>query len=113
MQALIDFDGWRKWKDFSNSNTNTSPEKDKNKVSGSKTKSVSQSMGAKDTTSPRNGAMNGLPSGGPKNKRALLVHHPLDGIGEEGRQRSTSDETDKTTDSNAEDSGSKAVAVGA
>ena len=112
MQALIDFDGWRKWKDFSSSNTIASAE-NKNKSPGTKTKTVSQSTGTKETTPPRNGGMNGLPSGGPKSKRAMLMHHPLDGIGEEGRERSTSDETDNTTDSNAEEGGSKVVTVGA
>jgi osomolarity two-component system response regulator SSK1 len=29
MQALIDFDGWRKWKDFSQSTTNSAHESEK------------------------------------------------------------------------------------
>ena len=58
--------------------------------------------------------MNGQLPGTPRSKRAQLMQPLLDGIGEEGRERSTSDETDNTTDSNAEDNnGSKAVAVGA
>ena len=113
MQALIDFDGWRKWKDFSNSNVNTSPHKDHNEPPTIKTKATSQSSGPKDATSPRSTAMNGQLPGGPKSKRTQLMQPSLDGIGEEGRERSISDETDNTTDSNAEDSGSKVVAVGA
>lgn len=57
--------------------------------------------------------MNGQLPGGPKSKRTQLMQPSLDGIGEEGRERSTSDETDNTTDSNVEDNGSKAVAVAA
>ncbi len=32
MQALIDFDGWRKWKDFSQQNTDTEKEGGSSKI---------------------------------------------------------------------------------
>jgi len=43
MQALIDFDGWRKWKDFSQNNTE---EKDKKAVTAKKNKKNRMSVGS-------------------------------------------------------------------
>ena len=117
MQALIDFDGWRKWKDFSNSNTNTAfPEKDKGKLQAAKTnKVIMQSAGSKEPIPSRMTVANGVSSGTTKGKRNLSMHHVPEGIKEELRERSASDETDNNTDSNTEDgSGSGTVlAVGA
>ncbi len=117
MQALIDFDGWRKWKDFSNSKNITTTaylEKDKSKMHAAKNnKPIPQSAGGKETLPSRVAPANGLPSGGAKGKRNLSMHHVPEGIREELRERSTSDETDNTTDSNAEDGSGQVVAVGA
>jgi len=51
MQALIDFDGWRKWKDFSQSNSEK--EKDKKKIEDKKKKKHRVSLGAGSATSSR------------------------------------------------------------
>ena len=115
MQALIDFDGWRKWKDFSNSNTSTAYlEKDKGKVQTAKTnKVITQSAGSKESIPSRMATANGLPAGGVKSRRNLSLHHVPEGIKEELRDRSASDETDNNTDSNTEDGSGTVVAVGA
>ena len=110
MQALIDFDGWRKWKDFSNQTTASTKDKSKEKSpSVIKTKSLPQPSDAKNNPSPRSATSNGAAL---KSKRLPSMQQCLDGIGEESRERSTSDETDNT-DSNAEDIRGKEVAVGA
>ena len=114
MQALIDFDGWRKWKDFSNSTTTTSLEKDKTKTQATKTnKAALQSTGGKETAASRAAVTNGIPSGGAKGRRNLSMHSIPQVLKEELRERSASDETDNTTDSNAEDGGGHVVVVGA
>jgi osomolarity two-component system response regulator SSK1 len=47
MQALIDFDGWRKWKDFSQSTTNHDAEKEnKSKALEKKKKKNRASLGS-------------------------------------------------------------------
>jgi osomolarity two-component system response regulator SSK1 len=43
MQALIDFDGWRKWKDFSQQNAD---EKDKKPAQAAKKKKDRRSIGS-------------------------------------------------------------------
>ncbi|KAL8822238.1 MAG: hypothetical protein Q9191_007022 [Dirinaria sp. TL-2023a] len=48
MQALIDFDGWRKWKDFSNTTTNTASD------SAAATKSKDKPLPTNNTTSTGN-----------------------------------------------------------
>ena len=52
MQALIDFDGWRKWKDFSSSNLQNEDKPEKKALAGGKKKkgnrvSVGSNSGAK------------------------------------------------------------------
>lgn len=46
MQALIDFDGWRKWKDFSQSNTENEPSKKATAPGKSKAKKNRMSLGS-------------------------------------------------------------------
>jgi len=45
MQALIDFDGWRKWKDFSQNNAEATAAQEK-KVAAAKKKKNRASLGA-------------------------------------------------------------------
>jgi osomolarity two-component system response regulator SSK1 len=46
MQALIDFDGWRKWKDFSQNNTENETSKKAAAASKSKAKKNRMSLGS-------------------------------------------------------------------
>ncbi|CZR63700.1 related to response regulator Mcs4 [Phialocephala subalpina] len=46
MQALIDFDGWRKWKDFSQNNTETEKEKSGKAIVAAKKKKNRASLGS-------------------------------------------------------------------
>ena len=96
MQALIDFDGWRKWKDFSDTSQ-------KPAIATTPLKPVN----GKSTPSPTTkGGPNINGSAGSKGKR--LLPQVLGGIGEEARDRSTSDDTEGTgTDTTGDGSGTE------
>lgn len=51
MQALIDFDGWRKWKDFSQNNQETESSKKATALGKSKAKKNRMSLGSNVGTS--------------------------------------------------------------
>ena len=88
MQALIDFDGWRKWKDFSQ----TKPaEADKKAIGGNNTKSPINNKTPK-------AALNGKAQSTPKRDR-------MTSLGPGAKEKSGSDETGTDTLSNG-DSGS-------
>lgn len=61
MQALIDFDGWRKWKDFSQ----TKPaDTDKKAIGGNNNKSPKGALNGKAQSTPKRGRMTSLGVGG-------------------------------------------------
>lgn len=96
MQALIDFDGWRKWKDISNAAQKPTA-----------TITPLKPANGRGTPSPTiKGGPNTNGSAGPKGKR--LLSQVLGGIGEEARDRSTSDDTEGTgTDTTGDGSGTE------
>ena len=98
MQALIDFDGWRKWKDFSSQSNQSKP---------------STPLPGTGKSPKSAGLANGkvVPPGGKKKKEETGMHLGLVGkdkvVGVEegtGRERDGSDET-TGTDTNGDDEG--------
>lgn len=63
MQALIDFDGWRKWKDFSQ----TKPADVEKKVIGGNNKSPKAAVNGKAQSTPKRDRMTSLGLGAKEN----------------------------------------------
>ena len=117
MQALIDFDGWRKWKDFSSQSNQSKPSTPLPGNMGKSPKSSSSAAGA----GLANGKVVVPASGGGKKKKdekeqsgmylGLVGKEKVGGVsGDEdmatGRERDASDETTGTgTDTNGDEEG--------